>query len=82
MYRRQLKRENYIIHFLPSVYNSFNLLTSQDPTGTNGSLSQDSTLAQIAGQQLKTEFEYRIAEETYQQTLGRINVIDASIRPF
>ena len=75
------KRELYYT-FLPSVYNSFNLLTSQDPTGTNGSLSQDSTLAQIAGQQLKTEFEYRIAEETYQQTLGRINVIDALSDPF
>lgn len=75
------KRELYYT-FLPSVYNSFNLLTSQDPTGTNGSLSQDSALAQIAGQQLKTEFEYRIAEETYQQTLGRINVIDALSDPF
>ena len=35
------KREGYYT-FVSSVYNSFNLLTSQDPTGTNGSLSQDS----------------------------------------
>ena len=75
------KRERYYT-FLPSIYNTFNLLTSQDPTGTNGSLSQDSALAQIAGNQLKTEFEYRVAEETYQQTLGRINVIDALSDPF
>ena len=75
------KRERYYT-FLPSVYNTFNLLTTQDPTGTNGSLSQDSALAQIAGNQLKTEFEYRVAEETYQQTLGRINVIDALSDPF
>ena len=75
------KREGYYT-FVASVYNSFNLLTSQDPTGTNGSLSQDSALAQIGANQLKTEFEYRVAEETYQQTLGRINVIDALSDPF
>ena len=74
-------REKYYT-FLPSIYNAFNLLTSQDPTGNNGSLSQDSALAQLAGQQLKTEFEYRVAQETYQQTLGRINVIDALSDPF
>ena len=75
------QRENYYT-FVSSTYNAFNLLTSFNPTGTNGSLSQDSALAQIAGNQLKTEFEYRIAEETYQQTLGRINVIDALSDPF
>ncbi len=75
------KRETYYT-FVSSTYNAFNLLTSFNPTGTNGSLSQDSTLAQIAGNQLKTEFEYRVAEETYQQTLGRINVIDALSDPF
>jgi outer membrane protein OmpA-like peptidoglycan-associated protein len=75
------KRESYYT-FVSSTYNAFNLLTSFNPTGTNGSLSQDSALAQIAGNQLKTEFEYRIAEETYQQTLGRINVIDALSDPF
>ena len=75
------KRETYYT-FVASVYNSFNLLTSQDPTGNNGSLSQDSALAQIGANQLKTEFEYRVAEETYQQTLGRINVIDALSDPF
>ena len=75
------QRESYYT-FVASTYNAFNLLTSFDPTGTNGSLSQDSSLAQIAGNQLKTEFEYRVAEETYQQTLGRINVIDALSDPF
>lgn len=75
------QREAYYT-FVASTYNSFNLLTSFNPIGTNGSLSQDSALAQIAGNQLKTEFEYRIAEETYQQTLGRINIIDALSDPF
>jgi len=75
------QRESYYT-FVASTYNAFNLLTSFNPTGTNGSLTQDSALAQIAGNQLKTEFEYRIAEETYQQTLGRINVIDALSDPF
>ena len=74
-------RETYYT-FINSTYNTFNLLTQADPTGTSGRLSQDSNLAQIAGTQLKTEFQYRIAEETYQQTLGRINVIDALSDPF
>jgi len=75
------KRERYYT-FVASTYNSFNLLTSLNPFGNNGSLSQDSALAQIAGQQLKTEFEYRIGEEIRQETLGRINVIDALSDPF
>ena len=68
--------------FIASSYNPFILLTSQNPQGDNGSLSQDSDLARIAAESLKTEFQYRIAEETYQQTIGRVNAIDALTDPF
>jgi len=74
-------RERYYT-FIASTYSSFNLLTSLNPTGNNGSLSQDSALARIAAQQLKTEFEYRVGEEVRQETLGRINVLDALSDPF
>ena len=68
--------------FIASSYNPFILLTSQNPQGDNGSLSQDSDLARIAAESLKTEFQYRVAEETYQQTIGRVNAIDALSDPF
>ena len=68
--------------FIASSYNPFTLLTSQNPQGNNGSLSQDSDLARIAAESLKTEFQYRIAEETFQQTIGRVNAIDALSDPF
>ena len=68
--------------FIASSYNPFSLLTSQNPQGNNGSLSQDSDLARIAAESLKAEFQYRVAEETYQQTIGRVNAIDALSDPF
>ena len=68
--------------FIASSYNPFTLLTSQNPQGSNGSLSQDSDLARIAAESLKAEFQYRVAEETYQQTIGRVNAIDALSDPF
>lgn len=68
--------------FIFSVYNAFNILTDDDPVGSNGSLSQDSDLAKIGSKELKTQLQYRIGQETYQQTLGRINIIDALNDPF
>lgn len=68
--------------FVASTYNPLSILTSDNPQGNNGSLSQDSALARIAAESLKTEFEYRVAEETFQQTVGRINAIDAVSDPY
>ena len=79
--RKIEKRETYYT-FVASTYNSLTLLTSFDPMGSNGRLTQDSELAQIAGNQLKTQFQFRIAEEIYQQTLGRVNILDALGDPF
>lgn len=69
-------------NFIASTYNSFSLLTSSNPQGDNGSLSQDSDLARIAAESLKNEFQYRIGQETYQQTIGRVNALDALSDPF
>jgi outer membrane protein OmpA-like peptidoglycan-associated protein len=74
-------KEGYFT-FISSTYNAFSLLTSNNPQGDNGSLSQDSNLAKIAADSLKSEFEYRVAQETYQQTLGRVNAIDALQDPY
>lgn len=68
--------------FIYSQYSSYSILTNNDPQGSSGLLSQDSNLAQIAANQLKTEFEHRVAQETFQQTLGRINAVDAIDDPF
>jgi len=75
------KRDIYY-RFIASSYNLFNLFTLEDPEGNNGLLSQDSELAKIAASELKAGFQYRISEETYQQTLGRVNVLDALSDPF
>ena len=68
--------------FIASTYNAFNILTNNNPQGNNGSLSQDSDLARIAAESLKSEFQYRVSQETYQQTIGRINAIDALSDPY
>ena len=69
------------INFIPSTYKAINILLSDNPKGSNGSLSQDSNLAFIGAKQLKKEYKYRIASELLSQTLGRINALDSSIDP-
>jgi len=69
------------INFIPSTYKSINILLSDNPTGSNGSLSQDSALASIGARQLRKEYRYRIASELVSQTLGRINALDSSVDP-
>jgi len=67
--------------FLPSSYSPVSILLSNNPSGSDGSLSQDSALANLAAKQLQKEFKHRVALELLQQTLGRINVLDSSINP-
>jgi len=74
-------RETYY-KFVASHYNPAQILLQVDPTGTNGTLSQDSALAQIGAQTLRNEFINRVAQETYQQTLGRANAFDNSADAF
>lgn len=69
------------INFIPSTYRPINILLSDNPAGSNGSLSQDSALASIGARQLRKEYRYRIASELVSQTLGRINALDSSVDP-
>lgn len=74
-------RGNYYT-FIFSTYNPGSILNDLNPLGSNGNLSQDSDLAKIGAESLKSEFLNRIAFETRQQTLGRVNAFDALSDPF
>ena len=70
----------------PSYYNfssypTFNIVFQDDPSGSNGPLSQDTFLAQIGASQLKFAFNERISQELQQATVGSIN-LDTITDPF
>lgn len=67
--------------FVPSEYLLASLLLPTDAIGSNGLLSQDSSLVNIAAKQLRKEFRYRVAAELLSETLGRVNALDSSINP-
>jgi hypothetical protein len=60
--------------FSPSQYTPYEILLSDDPIGTDGLLSQDSFIAKIGAQTLKSLFQDRINAEIYQNTLGLVNL--------
>ena len=61
-------------NYIPSTYSPFSILFSDNPSGNNGNLSQDSYLAKIGAVELKGYFEDRIAQELIQLSLGSINL--------
>jgi hypothetical protein len=65
--------------FVPSTYSPASILISDNPNGSEGSLSQDSQLAALGAKQLQKEFRHRVALELLQQTLGRVNVLNTNI---
>ena len=65
--------------FVPSIYTPFEILEKQNPQGSDGSLSQDSSLAQLGAERLQKEFKARVALELLQQTVNRVNAFDTSI---
>ena len=60
--------------FIPSSYSPYTILLSNDPTGSDGLLSQDSYLAKISAQNLKDLFKARVDAEIYQNTVGLVNL--------
>jgi len=60
--------------FVPSTYSPYQILLSNNPTGDNGPLSQDSYIAKLGAEQLKKLFEVRINAEIYQNSLGLVNL--------
>jgi outer membrane protein OmpA-like peptidoglycan-associated protein/uncharacterized protein YktA (UPF0223 family) len=67
--------------FVPSFYSPYEILSSDNPTGSNGTLSQDSYIAKLGAIQLKKYFEDRIAYEITKSTIGSIN-LDTLSDPF
>jgi hypothetical protein len=67
--------------FLPSTYSPASILISSNPSGSDGNLSQDSSLANLAAKQLQKEFKHRVALELLQQTLGRVNILNSQVNP-
>ena len=61
-------------NYIPSTYSPYSILFSDNPSGDNGNLSQDSYLAKIGAVELKGYFEDRIAQELIQLTLGSANL--------
>lgn len=66
----------YPTTFVPSSYTPISILLSPDPDGSNGLLSQDSFIARLGAQTLRSEFEERIASQIRQDTIGRANVLN------
>ena len=62
------------VPFIPSIYQPYEVLSSSDPVGSDGKLSQDNFLAKIAVKQLNWLFQERINFEIYQETIGLLNV--------
>jgi hypothetical protein len=65
------------LSFVPSSYSPYQILLQDNPTGDNGSLSQDSFIAQLGSRVLKKEFQERIGREIIQNTVGRVNLPNA-----
>jgi hypothetical protein len=65
----------------PSSYSPYTILTSPDPIGSNGPLSQDSFIAKIGAEQLNKAFQARVDAELFQATIGTVN-IDSLSDPF
>lgn len=63
--------------FTPSTYTPYQILTQDNPTGDNGSLSSDSFIAQLGARTLKRELEERNARNLIRNTVGRINLMNA-----
>jgi len=60
--------------FIPSSYSPYAILLSTNPTGSDGSLSQDSYLARLGALTLNKLFQDRIAREIFINTVGQVNL--------
>jgi hypothetical protein len=67
--------------FIPSSYSPYNILLSDNPTGSDGLLSQDSYIAKLGATSLKNAIQARIDAELFQRTIGSVN-LDVLSDPF
>jgi len=61
-------------NFVPSSYSPYAILLSTNPTGSDGSLSQDSYLARLGATYLNDLFKDRINREIFINTVGQVNL--------
>ena len=64
----------YLESFLPSKYTPYSILLNDNPSGSDGSLSQDSYMAKLGATFLKKSFNERINFEVYKNTVGVVNL--------
>ena len=67
--------------FVASSYSPFEILTSENPNGSNGPLANDSFIAKIGAAQLRGIFQDRVNLEIEQASVGSIN-LDTLSDPF
>ena len=60
--------------FTPSSYSPYQILLTDNPRGSNGSLLQDSYIAKLGATKLKAEFQERIGREIFQRTVGALSL--------
>ena len=60
--------------FIPSTYSPYSILLSTNPTGSDGTLSQDSYLARLGALTLNKLFQDRINRQIFINTVGQVNL--------
>lgn len=70
------------ISFVPSTYTPANILLSDDPTGSDGLLSQDSFIASLGASFLRKLLKDRAAQETEKQLFGASTLDETLGNPF
>jgi hypothetical protein len=75
---RQGNGQPYPGSIVVSSYSPLSILLSNNPTGDNGSMSQDSYIARLGAQTLRSEFQERIAARIRLETIGRANILNVT----
>lgn len=68
--------------FVPSLYSPYNILLQGDPVGDEGLLSADSNTMKLSAKNLKDNLQYRVDQNVYNQTIGRLNILNGLKDPF
>jgi hypothetical protein len=79
---REFEERAEYFTFVSSTYSSSQILLTQNPIGSDGLLSQDSSLAKIGATNLRRLFQESIAIEIYQETIGRNNLLASQTDPY
>lgn len=75
---RQSNGQPYPAGMVASTYNPLQILLSSNPAGSRGSLSDDSFIVRLGAQQLRGDFQERIASQIRKETLGRANILNVT----